>query len=83
MKQRLKAWIPWLFVAALTLLWGLSFYLTDRACQLHSSFPFFLCRLSLPAVIVAPLLIAGTLGFVLGKRFGRRETTRSFEHDFD
>ena len=81
--KRPVAWLPWLILPVLGgLLWGLSIYVDPAVCSLHSRFPQW-CLPSTIAIIGIPLLMAGMLGFILGKRFGKRETTRGMEHEFD
>ena len=83
MRQRqLKALGLWLFMAALGLLWGLSIYVFAESCALHMPLrPW--CGGTTIGIIAIPLIISGMLGFILGKRFGNRQTTRGMEHEFD
>ena len=70
----LRAWLPWLVVAALCLLWAwLLYVLTGCVVGFQMAYrP--LCGAYLPiAILVIPVPVIGTLGFVLGRWFGRRE----------
>src|SRR5262245_59428821 len=79
---RFESLVLWLAIPALGLLWVSSIYVSDRACALHSPYVTW-CGVSTVAVIAVPLFIAGMVGFILGKRFGKHETTRRVEHEFD
>jgi hypothetical protein len=84
-KQGLAAWAPWWILLALGPLWGLTIFYEDqwRVCGLHSPFPAWMCISMTIGMLVIPLLMAGTLGFILGRRFGKRETTGRAEYEFD
>ena len=74
--QQLKTWAPWLIVAALCLLWVWLLYVLSGCIVGFQTAYRPLCGAYLPiAILVIPVPIVGTLGFLLGKRFGRREKT--------
>ena len=82
MNRRLIAWVPWLTLPVLAALWLTAMFMNLEACALDSSSTR-LCGATVLGIIGIPLLIAGILGFVLGRQFGKREATRGMEHEFD
>ena len=81
-KRWLIAWAPWLTLPVLAALWMAAMVMNFEACALHSSSAR-LCGATTLGIIGIPLLIAGILGFVLGRHFGKREATKGMEHEFD
>jgi len=74
--QQLKTWAPWLIVAVLGLLWVWLLYVLS-GCIVGFQMAYRpLCGAYLPiALLVIPVPIVGILGFIIGKRFGRRNET--------